>query len=325
MLKVFKLIAALSLIILFAQSELGAAGKKSVSKRAPAKTSQQASAKIPVEMDYAELVEKVMPSICAIQADNNMFGSGFFVSANGDILTNYHVVKGANNILVTAKSGKKFYALIKDFDSEKDIALLVPRDKINTPYLKLSSKLPRQGEAIMAAGNPQGFKGTVSNGIISAFRLNNQLLQFTAPISPGSSGGALINSLGEVVGMPTLQFKEGQNLNFALASSVLNEFLNKSKGRRPKKNAAAETLSIEAAYRAGLDYYNKKDYAKAFKEFSKAAQGGHAGAQHNLGFMYDNGQGVRQDYQQALYWYRKAAEQGLARAQNNLGLMYDNG
>ncbi|MBQ3627024.1 MAG: serine protease, partial [Synergistaceae bacterium] len=210
----------MSLIILFAQSELGAAGKKSVSKRAPAKTSQQASAKIPVEMDYAELVEKVMPSICAIQADNNMFGSGFFVSANGDILTNYHVVKGANNILVTAKSGKKFYALIKDFDSEKDIALLVPRDKINTPYLKLSSKLPRQGEAIMAAGNPQGFEGTVSNGIISAFRLNNQLLQFTAPISPGSSGGALINSLGEVVGMPTLQFKEGQNLNFALASSV---------------------------------------------------------------------------------------------------------
>ncbi|MBQ3378207.1 MAG: sel1 repeat family protein, partial [Synergistaceae bacterium] len=95
--------------------------------------------------------------------------------------------------------------------------------------------------------------------------------------------------------------------------------MNKSKGRRPKKNAAAETLSIEAAYRAGLDYYNKKDYAKAFKEFSKAAQGGHAGAQHNLGFMYDNGQGVRQDYQQAVYWYRKAAEQGDAGAQNNLG------
>ena len=68
----------------------------------------------------------------------------------------------------------------------------------------------------MAVGNPKGYEGTVSNGIISAFRENNTWIQFTAPISQGSSGGALINLRGEVVGMPTKLRTDGQNLNFAI-------------------------------------------------------------------------------------------------------------
>lgn len=106
--------------------------------------------------------------------------------------------------------------------------------KVNTsyalPYLKISKVLPKQGEAVIAIGNPQKLKGTVSNGIVSAIREfdNNIWVQFTAPISRGSSGGALINLNGEVVGMPTLigTAEAAQNLNFAVAPTVLTQFLN---------------------------------------------------------------------------------------------------
>ena len=76
---------------------------------------------------------------------------------------------------------------------------------------------------------------------------------------------------------------------------------------------------------AGASAYAAGNYTVAFNEFSAAAEQGDARAQHNLGAMYDKGQGVQQDYSQAVYWYRKAAEQGIASAQNNLGVLYENG
>jgi hypothetical protein len=80
-----------------------------------------------------------------------------------------------------------------------------------------------------------------------------------------------------------------------------------------------------ADYQAGLDAYESGDYGAAFREFKLPADQGFASAQYNLGFMYENGQGVSQNYKEAVRWYRKAAEQGHASAQNNVGLMYKNG
>ena len=78
-------------------------------------------------------------------------------------------------------------------------------------------------------------------------------------------------------------------------------------------------------FQKGVSAYKSGDYTTAFKEFAASAEQGNVDAQYNLGYMYDEGQGVPQDYKQAVKWYTKAAEQGDVRAQNNLGLMYDNG
>lgn len=176
--------------------------------------------------DYADLVERVMPAIVRINTDRST-GSGFFVSAEGDILTNYHVIANAGNIRVVPQNGISFNASVRAYDSEGDIALLMINAGRATPFLRISREIPRQGEAVIAIGNPRGLSGTVSNGIISAFRKINHhtWIQFTAPVSPGSSGGALVNLNGEVVGMPTMLLENGQNLNFAILSDELLNFL----------------------------------------------------------------------------------------------------
>ncbi|MBR4196492.1 MAG: trypsin-like peptidase domain-containing protein [Synergistaceae bacterium] len=184
--------------------------------------------------DYADLVERVMPSIVMIKTDTGT-GSGFFVSANGDILTNWHVIQGAGYITVTPQNGASLSASLKDYDAEKDMALLMVKTSSPVKFLTISPRLPRQGEAVIAIGNPKGLSGTVSNGIVSAFRENNTWVQFTAPISPGSSGGALVNLRGEVVGMPTKLRTDGQNLNFAIAPGILSRFFQSARDKTPRK------------------------------------------------------------------------------------------
>ena len=193
--------------------------------------------------DYADLVERVMPSIVMIRTDIGSAGSGFFVSDKGDILTNWHVIRGAGRIIVTPQNGMQTSALLKDYDRAKDVALLKVHSSGAVPYLRISQSLPRQGEAVIAVGNPRGYEGTVSNGIISAFRERNTIIQFTAPISQGSSGGALLNLKGEVVGMPTKLRTDGQNLNFAIAPSVLSKFL---EGAKDKPARGVNESSVDA-------------------------------------------------------------------------------
>ncbi len=214
---------------------------------------QTASTPIP---DYADLVERVMPAIVMIHTDAGT-GSGFFVSAQGDILTNYHVIRDATRITVTPRGSVPVSAMLKDYDSTNDVALLKVNVPKASPFLRISSTLPRQGEAVMAVGNPRGYEGTVSNGIISAFRQNNTWIQFTAPISPGSSGGALINLRGEVVGMPTKLRTDGQNLNFAIAPTVLAKFF------MTAKEKPAMTLTSTAAEQ-DEDYSIDEDYGLVF-------------------------------------------------------------
>ncbi|MBQ7215488.1 MAG: serine protease [Synergistaceae bacterium] len=179
--------------------------------------------------DYAGLVEQVMPSMVFIQNSKGTFGSGFFVSAEGDILTNHHVIDGAGALTVTLQDGRSINALVKDYDSVRDMALLKVSLQKSVPFLKISNTLPRQGEAVIAIGNPRGYEGSVSNGIVAGIRDfdNNKWVQFTAPVSPGSSGGALVNLQGEIIGMPSLIRVDAgsQNLNFAVAPTVLNQFL----------------------------------------------------------------------------------------------------
>ena len=198
--------------------------------------------------DYTTLVERAMPSMVFIQTDKAT-GSGFFVSPNGDILTNHHVIEGAGYITVTAQNGQSVGAMVKDYDAQRDIALLKVNTSYALPFLTISNTLPKQGEAVIAIGNPRGLNGSVSSGIVAAVREidNNLWVQFTAPISPGSSGGALLNIKGEVVGMPTwIKVAEAtQNLNFGVPSTVLAQFLSSAINKpaqalpQPKKPSVA--------------------------------------------------------------------------------------
>ena len=164
-------------------------------------------------------------------------GSGFFV-AHGIIATNLHVVEGVFNGYVKRVGMDRTYRIegIIAMDSLQDLALIKISD-VSSAVLPLgSSDKVQVGESVYVAGNPLGFlEGTFSNGIVSGvreFRVGSKRIQITAPVSEGSSGGPVLNSKGEVIGVAVAIITAGQNLNFAIPSNYLSELLNKVKGRK---------------------------------------------------------------------------------------------
>lgn len=170
-------------------------------------------------------------------------GSGFIFDKKGHIMTNEHVVKGADKIKVTLKDGRKFDAKVIGKDSTLDIAILEIKAK-DLPALPLgdSSKL-RPGEWVIAIGNPYGFSNTVTAGIVSATGRElselgkKDLIQTDTAINPGNSGGPLINLDGEVVGINVAIVAQAQGIGFAIpvndAKNIQNELITKGKVERP--------------------------------------------------------------------------------------------
>lgn len=181
------LVAAVAVIvIMFLCLILGSSSQK---ENASSQVSIPANIASNYQSDYSSLVARVMPSMILIQTDKGN-GSGFFVSPNGDIITNNHVIEDAEYITVTTQDGQNVSALVKNYDAQRDMALLKVNTSYALPYLRISSTFPKQGERIISIGNPKGLQGTVSDGIISAYRTdgnNNLWVQFTAPVSQGSS------------------------------------------------------------------------------------------------------------------------------------------
>ncbi len=154
------------------------------------------------------------------------FGSGFIVK-DGFIVTNYHVIQGANSGYVKLVNKKPKYEILGVIyvNENSDIAVLSVPD-IKGKSVKIQNQLPEVGDLIYAIGNPRGLEGTFSQGIVSGIRTVNEssdfkLIQITAPISPGSSGGPVVNENGLVVGVAVATFKGGQNLNFCIPSSLV--------------------------------------------------------------------------------------------------------
>src|SRR5262249_5691796 len=148
-------------------------------------------------------------------------GTGFFITSN-IIVTNHHVVRDATRISAKMVASGKLLAVkrVINADAKRDLALLEVYDA-DAPSLELggSSSLAL-GQEILVIGNPEGLEGTLSMGIISGFREfgGQQFIQISAPISPGSSGGPVIDSSGKVIGVTVAALREGQNLNFAIPS-----------------------------------------------------------------------------------------------------------
>jgi len=151
-------------------------------------------------------------------------GSGFFVD-DDLVATNLHVVEGASGGYAKIVGEKRKYDIagFVGIDPQRDLVLL-KITAAQAPFLSLGdSRRVAVGDEIYAIGNPQGLEGTFSQGIISGIRKVGKdiLLQITAAISPGSSGGPILNAQGEVIGVAVATFRGGQNLNFAIPSSYL--------------------------------------------------------------------------------------------------------
>jgi hypothetical protein len=158
-------------------------------------------------------------------------GSGFFVRSN-IIATNLHVIKGAKGgyAKLFKQKKKNEIAGTVGIDEEADLVLLFINGVKGKPLSIGESIKVQVGDEIYAVGNPLGFEGTFSKGIISGVRSTETgvLFQITAPISPGSSGGPILNVQGKVVGISVATIKGGQNLNFAIPVNFLSSLLSKT-------------------------------------------------------------------------------------------------
>jgi hypothetical protein len=180
-----------------------------------------------------EIAKRVSPSVVLlVMQDSNgqplAMGSGFVIK-DGIVATNLHVVEGASRgyAKLADRNDKFNISGTVATDADRDIVLLAV-EGLKAPALTLGdSKRVAVGDAVYAVGNPRGLEGTFSAGIISSIRKvgDDSLLQITAPISPGSSGGPVVNAKGEVVGVSVATFKGGQNLNFAIPSSYLTTLM----------------------------------------------------------------------------------------------------
>ncbi len=204
-------------------------------------------------------------------------GSGFIISKDGYILTNYHVIKRATTIKVTLlKTGEVYTAKIVGTDPKADIALIKikPKEKLPTLSLGDSSKL-EIGDWVVAVGNPFGLNGTVTAGIISAKgRVIGEgpfdhFLQTDAAINPGNSGGPLLNMEGKVIGINTAIVAGGQGIGFAIPiNMVKSEMPFLMKGEKVKRGylgVMIQPLTAEAAKELGLKNINGAIVSQVFK------------------------------------------------------------
>jgi hypothetical protein len=201
------------------------------------------------QIDVAGIYRDAAPSVALViildrHGDTLSFGSGFFIDQDGALATNYHVVAGGAQAKVRLQGGEvRAVSGVLAADPDQDLAILEVGGYASDP-LTLAGARPMIGEPVVAIGNPMGFEGTVSEGILSGIRsMDDETVRYqvTAPISPGSSGGPILNAAGEVIGIATFIWKEGQNLNFAVPADELGRLWSERGDAQPLDLAAAAT------------------------------------------------------------------------------------
>jgi|GEM_PF-3834296 len=187
----------------------------------------------PVE-STADMYDRLCESVVLLEIYDEQYeliamGSGFFIMDDQTIATNYHVINGARYIAAYSNAGDYYdVAYVLAYNQDPDLAIVgcsVPTGQ--APLALADSGEINRGDDIFAIGSPLGLQNTISDGIVSAMWEDGgtQYIQITAPISPGSSGGALFNARGEVIGVTSSSFVEGQNINFAISANNLKNLI----------------------------------------------------------------------------------------------------
>lgn len=187
------------------------------------------------ELVNISVYEKISPAIVAIDAnldDGFSAGTGCIVRSDGVILTGSHVVEGAKDIDVTTSQGKVYKAkVISKMGRNKDLALLKiePKQQLKTVSFGDSEEL-KVGQKVLAIGNPFGFSGTLTSGIVSRIDYVKGRIQTDAAINPGCSGGPLVNSEGQVIGISQSIYNPDNNISnigigFAIPINEAKKFI----------------------------------------------------------------------------------------------------
>ena len=226
-----------------------------------------------------EIAEKALAATVYLEMQDSNgktlgFGSGFFVKPNL-IATNYHVIAGASSGTAKLVGKSTTYKIEGRTATSKydDLVLLKVSVSGINPLPLGNSDAVKIGETVYVAGNPKGLEGTFSDGIISGRHGGpaKGRIQITAPISPGSSGGPMLNNKGEVIGIAFMTIEGGQNLNFAIPSLYLKTLLSLSGTVKPLSQGnhtiSAETYFVRGNAKAALGQYSAaiSDYGKVIQ------------------------------------------------------------
>lgn len=221
----------------------------------------------------AAAVEAVAPAVVHIEVGKMRdgqrvggSGSGVIISPDGLLLTNNHVVDGGGDLVLSLSDGRRFKARVLGRDPDTDLAVLRAETAEGLPTAALgNSKALKRGHIAIAIGNPLGFESTVTAGIVSAVgrslraqsgRLINDVIQTDASLNPGNSGGPLVNSRGEIIGINTAMIMGAQGICFSVAVNtalyVLTQILQHGRVRRARIGFAGDQLVLPQRFRHRL-------------------------------------------------------------------------
>lgn len=223
------------------------------------------SQNLSAEKIYKKLSDAVVVINCYNDKDKLIKqGSGVIIKDKEYVITNYHVIAGCERFEISHDKNIIPYNDIIGIDVNKDI-FIIKIGNVKSPKLKIcNSNSLVIGQRVYTIGSPLGFENTISEGIISGLRnydeMGKNLIQITASISPGSSGGAVVNDKGELIGISTLSAKDGQNLNFAIP---INEVLS-IELRSYSENKAYKDYDL---FYKGNEALESSDYTNAIKYF----------------------------------------------------------